>query len=122
MSEYVLVPLVPNGSPTGPPDPKSASLESSDGAFDGLKKSFADSVPSEPTDSRMTDSASWAGGLLPGPFGGEMPLPEATMIRPDPSDMTPPPLCQMPPFLLAPPTSSAQSVVVPGLPTLKPAT
>src|SRR5215472_16103375 len=99
--------VVPNGSAVGPPDPKSESLESRWGAFDGLKKSCGDSVPPEPTDSLITDSASWPGGLLPGPFGGEVPLPEVTKIRPGPSDITPPPLCQMPPASLLTPDSSA---------------
>src|SRR5215470_18147761 len=103
--------LVPNGSPVGPPAPKSESLESRLGALLGLKKSWAFSDPSDCGCSRITDSASWPGGLPPGPFGGEMPLPEATQIRPDPSDMTPPPLCQMPPFSLVTPDSSTQRVV-----------
>ena len=103
--------LVPNGSPVGPPAPKSLSLWSRLGALLGLKKSCGFSDPSGCGCSRMTDSASWPGGLLPGPFGGEMPLPEATKIRPDPSDMIPPPLCQMPPFSSLTPFSSAQRVV-----------
>ena len=103
---------MPNGSPVGPPDPKSESLESSEGALEGLKKSCGVSAPVVGFgDSLITDSASGPGGLLPGPFGGEMPLPEVTKIRPDPSDMTPPPLCQMPPFSLLTPVSSAQRAV-----------
>lgn len=97
---------------SGRRNPKSESLESSEGALDGLKKSCGVSAPVVVFgDSLITDSASWPGGLLPGPFGGEMPLPEVTKIRPDPSDMTPPPLCQMPPFSLLTPDSSAQRVV-----------
>src|SRR5215471_7140530 len=103
--------LVPNGSPVGPPAPKSESLESRLSALDGLKKSWACSDPSDYGCSQITDSANWPGGLPPGPFGEEMPFPEATKIRPDPSDMIPPPLCQMPPFSLLTPFSSTQRVV-----------
>ena len=39
-----------------------------------------------------------------------MPLPEVTMIRPGPSDISPPPLCQMPALLSVTPDSSVQSV------------
>ena len=54
-----------------------------------------------------------------------MPLPEVTKIRPDPSDMIPPPLCQIPPFSSLTSASSVHKVVLAVLavlPTLKPAT
>jgi hypothetical protein len=60
--------------------------------------------------SRTTDSASWPGGLPPGPGAGETPLPEVRKIRPGPSDTSPPLLCQMPAWLLVTPASSVHSV------------
>ena len=61
----------------------------------------------------MTDSASWPGGLLPGPFGGETPLPDVKMIRLGPSDTIPPPLCQMPASSPVAPDSSDHKVKFP---------
>ena len=101
---------MPNGSATGPPEPKSVSAASRAGALVGLKKSLADRVPLVLTASRTTDSASWPGGDVPLPLGGEMPLPEVRKIRPDPSDMSPPPLCQMPAWSGATPFSSVHRV------------
>src|SRR5487761_1086669 len=83
------------------------------GASAGLKKSCACRVPSDCGCSRMTDSASWPGGLLPGPLGGEMPLPEVRMIRLGPSDTIPPPLCQMPAESSVAPASSDHSEALP---------
>jgi len=39
-----------------------------------------------------------------------MPLPEVTKIRPEPSDITPPPPCQMPAWSSATPDSSVHRV------------
>ena len=72
------------------------SAASSEGALDGLKKSVGDIVPPLFTFRSITDSASCPGGLLPGPFDGETPLPEVTKIRPCGSSMAPLPPCQMP--------------------------
>ena len=95
---------VPNGTPTGPPAPKSVSAASREGALAGLKKSWADRVPLALTPSRTTDSASWPPGEAPARTLGETPLPEVKKIRPGPSDIMPPPLCQMPPRCRSPPT------------------
>ena len=64
--------------------------------------------------SRTTDSASWPGGLSPGPLAGEMPLPEVKKIRPDPSDIRPPSLCQMPAWSSLTPASSVHRVALIG--------
>ncbi len=102
---------VPNGSPTGLPEPKSLSPASSLGALAGLKKSCALSAPVVAFGcSRTTDSASWPGGLSPGPLAGEMPLPEVKKIRFGPSDMSPPSLCQMPAWSSLTPASSVHRV------------
>jgi hypothetical protein len=90
---------VPNGRPTGPPAPKSVSAASRVGALPGLKKSLAARVPLALTPSRITDSASCPPGELPARTLGDTPLPEVKKIRPGPSDISPPPLCQMPPWL-----------------------
>ena len=94
------------------------------GAFAGLKKSFAVSAPVVGFGaSRTVDSASWPGGLLPGPLAGEMPLPEVKKIRPAPSDTSPPWLCQMPAWSSLTPASSVHSVVLTGVcSTFTPAT
>jgi len=47
---------------------------------------------------------------VPLPGAGEMPLPEVTKIRPAPSDITPPPPCQMPASFSLTPDSSVHSV------------
>ena len=57
--------------------------------------------------SRITDSASVVGVVDPGPVRGEMPFPVATMMRPGPSETSPPPDCQMPAPALAFPVSVA---------------
>ena len=87
----------------------------------GLKKSFAVSDPSALTCSRITDSASVPGGLVPGPGAGETPLPVATMIRPGPSETRPPPDCQMPPSALDLPASVDHSVDIAGVVVFTPA-
>jgi hypothetical protein len=90
---------VPNesGSPTGPPEPKSASQTFRARASYGAKKSVACSEPSPWTLSLTQDCASTFGGGLPGVgCATRSPLPVATMKVPGPSDIGPPPLCQMP--------------------------
>ena len=72
---------------------------------------MAASDPLEFTASRITDSASCPGGEVPLPGAGEMPLPEVTKIRPDPSDITPPPPSQMPASLSLTPDSSVHRVI-----------
>ena len=100
---------MPNGRPTGPPEPKSVLAASSAGALRGLKKSLAVMAPPEPAASRTTASPSWPGGLVPGPGGGDTPLPVEMKIRPGPSDISPPPDCQMPPSWPVTPASSVHS-------------
>lgn len=104
----------PAGSAAGPPEPRSRSLWSRSRLLLGLKKSFGASEPSPLTPSRTTESAKCPCGLLPGPLGGEepvpAPLPVAMMIRPAPSETRPPPLIQTPPFCDFEPDSVDQSV------------
>jgi hypothetical protein len=71
---------------------------------------------------RTTDSASVPGGLVPGPGGGETPLPVANMIRPDPSDTRPLPDCQMPASALEWPASVDQSADICAVVVFTPAT
>ncbi len=94
------------GSPTGPPEPRSWSFWSSVAALLGLKKSCALMLPSPDTASRTTDSDSSPGGLEPGAGGGVTPLPVDTRIRPAPSETGAPPLIQIP----ALPSPEASSV------------
>src|SRR5215212_7268975 len=102
------VPKYWSGSATGPPLPRSWSFWSSIAAFHGLKKSCAEMVPSPATPSRTTDCESCCGTGEPGPLGAVTPLPLATKIRPGPSDIRPPPPCQIPDPVLVAPTSSDQ--------------
>ena len=90
---------MPNGSPIGPPDPRSRSSVSSSGASAGLKKSPALSDPSDWMSSRITESPSVPGVVpWPGPAGGAVPLPVAMKKLSGMSAKVtgPPPLCQMP--------------------------
>lgn len=82
------------------------------GALLGLKKSWADIVPSLLTPSRTTDSASWPGGFEPGPGAGETPFPVESRIRPGPSETRPPPLIQMLTMPLAEESSEAHRVLL----------
>jgi len=91
------------------------------GALAGLKKSAADSAPPAATLSRITEPPSSDGGEPPGPGAGETPLPVETKMRPEPSDMRPPPPSQMPAWVSVRPASSVHSVTA-WLEVLTPAT
>ncbi len=103
------------------------SFWSSVGALAGLKKSAVDRLWSALTCRRTTDSdrvpcGVTPGWVRPGPGAGLMPLPVARKIRPEPSDISPPPDCQMPPPWLLEPTSVAHIEVSAALVVLTPTT
>src|SRR3974390_2467185 len=107
------VPRYDSGSATGPPEPKSASILSSQAASNGVKKSSARNDPLGCTLSRTTDSLRSPGGVRPGvgPVSARCPLPVASRIHPGPSEISGPPDCQMPePF--CPDTCVVHIVVV----------
>src|SRR4051794_39091849 len=86
----------PEGSAIGPPEPRSESYWSRPALLAGLKKDAALRLPLLLTWRRTTDSARVAGGESPALGAGETPLPVATMMRPGPSETSPPPDCQIP--------------------------